>query len=307
MRGDLQAKLLRALDQREVRPVGGDADEAVDARVISATNRDLAAAVEEGGFRRDLFHRLAVVTLRLPPLRERAGDIPRLVARLLSKHGAAGLPVTPEAMRALCAWHWPGNVRELENELTRATLLRREPARLDAGDLSPELRAGPPPPAGGAAFDLRAIEIPDGGIDLAELEKTLIVKALEKTGGNRDEGRRAPRHHPPDAHLPHREAPARLLTPALWRFGQSLRRKCHNFSAARPRVGLARPAARASRMHPPVRRAAVARSVKGCPVRELSTAENRSQKDPTTIVIVVLSVLGAAVLAAVAVGLCAGW
>jgi two-component system NtrC family response regulator len=185
MRSDLQAKLLRALDSGEVRPVGGEREERVEVRVVAATNRDLAAAVEEGAFRRDLYHRIAVVVLRLPPLRDRVEDLPLLVGHLLAKHGAAGLQVAPEAMRLLAAWHWPGNVRELENELRRAVLLRKDPARVGPEDLAAEIRAGPPAGARGpGTFDLRAVEIPEGGIDLAELERTLLRKALERTAGN---------------------------------------------------------------------------------------------------------------------------
>jgi two-component system NtrC family response regulator len=185
MRPDLQAKLLRALERGEVRPVGGEREERTDVRVLAATNRDLAAAVEEGAFRRDLYHRLAVLVLRLPPLRERAGDLPLLVQHLLAKHGAASVEVAPEAMRLLAAWHWPGNVRELENEVRRAVVLRRDPARIGPEDLSPEVRGGPPAGARGrGALDLRSVEIPEGGVDLAELEKTLLRKALERTGGN---------------------------------------------------------------------------------------------------------------------------
>jgi two-component system NtrC family response regulator len=181
-----QAALLRALERHEVRPVGGDREQTVDVRVLAATNRDLPAAVEDGVFRRDLYHRLAVVILRLPALRERVGDLPLLVAHLLDRHGAPGVTVDPEAMRILAAWPWPGNVRELENELLRAVLMRRDPTRIASADLSEALRAGPPAATPGTGtFDLRAFEIPDAGVDLAELEKSLLRKALEKTSGNR--------------------------------------------------------------------------------------------------------------------------
>jgi len=183
MRPDLQAKLLRVLESGEVRPVGGEGEERADVRVIASTNRDLAAAVEEGAFRRDLYHRVAVVVLRLPPLRDRVEDLPLLVRHFLAKHGAAATEVDGEAMRLLAAWHWPGNVRELENELRRAVLLRRAPGRIGAEDLAAEIRAGPPAGAP-RGFDLRAVEIPEGGIDLAELEKALLRKALERTAGN---------------------------------------------------------------------------------------------------------------------------
>ena len=185
MRTDLQAKVLRALDSGEVRPVGGTREVRVDLRLVAATNRDLLAAVEDGAFRRDLYHRIAVLVLRLPPLRERAEDLPLLVNHLLAKHGAAGLSVAPDALRTLAAWHWPGNVRELENELRRAVVLRKDGGRIEAADLSPEIRAGPPSGARPAGrLDLRAVELPEGGVDLAVLEQTLLEKALQRTGGN---------------------------------------------------------------------------------------------------------------------------
>jgi len=185
MRVDLQAKMLRALESGEVRSVGGSREVRVDVRVIAATNRDILAAVEEEAFRRDLYHRISVLVLRLPPLRERGEDLPLLVSHLLAKHGAAGVEVDAGAMRLLTAWHWPGNVRELENELRRAVLLRNDTGRLTAADLSPEIRSGPPPgTAAPGRLDLRDLVLPEGGIDLAELEKTLLRKALERTGGN---------------------------------------------------------------------------------------------------------------------------
>ncbi len=185
MRPELQSKLLRALEGGEVRPVGGERVETVEVRVIAATNRDLTAAVEEGAFRRDLYHRLAVVVLRLPPLRERVEDLPLLVRHLLAKHGAASVEVEEEALQALSRHPWPGNVRELENEIRRVAILRGDPKRVTLADFSPEVRAGPA--EGGRSrggFDLRSLEIPEGGIDLAVLERTLLQKALEKTAGN---------------------------------------------------------------------------------------------------------------------------
>jgi len=132
----LQAKLLRVLDDHRVRPVGGDAAVHVDVRVLAATNRDLAAEVEAGRFRRDLYHRLAVMEIELPPLRARAADIPLLVRHILGRlRGSSGperVRVSARVMAALGAYPWPGNVRELENELRRAHVLARGGAlRLD--------------------------------------------------------------------------------------------------------------------------------------------------------------------------------
>jgi len=186
MRADLQSKLLRVLEQGEVRPVGGDQTVAVDVRVLAATNRDLLAAVEEGAFRRDLYHRLAVVTLTLPALRDRRDDIPLLVKHFLAKHGGAAVEVDPAAMQAFLRYRWPGNVRELENEIRRAILLRREEGVLGVGDLSAPVREGR---AGGSAsgrpaLDLDQVELPEGGLSLTALERVLIERALARTDGN---------------------------------------------------------------------------------------------------------------------------
>jgi transcriptional regulator with PAS, ATPase and Fis domain len=123
MSAAMQVKLLRALQEKTVRKVGGTAEEAVDARIIAATNRDLEEAVADGEFREDLYYRINVIPIRLPPLRERREDIPLLVDHFLDKY-ARELAVAPkrisvEAMRALEAYDWPGNVRELENVIER--------------------------------------------------------------------------------------------------------------------------------------------------------------------------------------------
>ena len=141
---EMQAKLLRVLQSGELRPVGASASVTVDVRVVGATHRDLPRLVEEGRFRSDLYFRLNVVTLELPPLRERSGDVPLLVQHVLTRlahDSGAERPrgVEPAAMAALEAWRWPGNVRELENELQRACALGGDPIRRD--DLSPSLVA----------------------------------------------------------------------------------------------------------------------------------------------------------------------
>ncbi|HSD27541.1 MAG TPA: sigma-54 dependent transcriptional regulator [Vicinamibacteria bacterium] len=123
----VQAKLLRALEAREIQPLGSDATASFEARILVATHRDLAAMVREGSFREDLYYRLNVLRIHIPPLRERPEDIPRLVQQLLKRHasrGAAAPPaVSPEALRALCQHPWQGNVRELSNVLERALIL----------------------------------------------------------------------------------------------------------------------------------------------------------------------------------------
>ena len=121
----VQVRFLRALQEREVRAVGGDGTRAVDVRVVAATNVDLDRAVNEGRFRKDLFFRLNVVSVNVPPLRDRREDIPALVARLMQRHGGEHLVLSPEALEALLAYDWPGNIRELENAIQHAIALSR--------------------------------------------------------------------------------------------------------------------------------------------------------------------------------------
>jgi len=179
----LQVKLLRFLQEEEVRRVGDVRSQKVDVRVVAATSRDLRAAVARGEFREDLLYRLDVVALRLPPLRERAGDIPLLARHFLERFAALrpGDPpreFTPEAMAALEEYRWPGNVRELEHAVERAVILSEGPA-IGEEALPEAVRA----PAGGPA--------PAPGDDLSvkrglrSLEEALIRRALERTGGNR--------------------------------------------------------------------------------------------------------------------------
>jgi two-component system response regulator HydG len=120
----VQARLLRVLQESEVRPVGGSSERKVDARVIAATHVDLTAAVEQGKFRQDLFYRLNVVVLQVPPLRERLDDLPLLAAHFLKKHGGEKPPsLSPDALEAMTGYAWPGNVRELENAVMHAIAL----------------------------------------------------------------------------------------------------------------------------------------------------------------------------------------
>jgi DNA-binding NtrC family response regulator len=176
---DLQVKLLRALQEREILRVGGTARVPIDVRIVAATNQDLERAVREGRFRRDLFYRLNVIPILLPPLRERRTDIPALADHFLARYSEGRKKgFSPEAMRALVAYDWPGNVRELESVVERAVLLGDE-ALIVQADLPLAVRAGIAAPP--AVTDL---DIPDGGIDLEKLEAALIQKALEKAGGN---------------------------------------------------------------------------------------------------------------------------
>lgn len=180
---NLQVKLLRVLQEGEVRKVGGNDTRKVDVRVISATNMDLEEAVSEGGFREDLFYRLAVIPIHLPPLASRREEIPELARHLLDRHRVRmGLEVegiAPEAMEFLLEYPWPGNVRELENILERAMVLTEGPL-IEAGDLPEHVRVPTP-----------QRHLADPGDDLsvkrrvAELERHLIQRALDRTGGNK--------------------------------------------------------------------------------------------------------------------------
>jgi DNA-binding NtrC family response regulator len=177
---DLQAKLMRALQEREVYPPGSAKPIPVDARVIAATNHDLDLAIQQGTFRRDLFFRLNVVGLRLPPLRERKEDIRLLVDHFLERiSGSKDVrhTVSPEAMRLLVLYDWPGNVRELENCLERAAAMSSSPV-LNASDLPAHVRAS------------GTLRVTTGGkqgriVPLAEVEKQTILDALEQLNGDK--------------------------------------------------------------------------------------------------------------------------
>ena len=139
---DLQAKLLRFLQDGEIRPVGANATHAVDARIVAATNRDLLERVRQGKFREDLYYRLAVMTLELPPLRERSEDIAPLARFLLQRQAEEGMPtarLSGQAMGLLSAYAWPGNIRQLQNELVRAATFAEEGV-IQAQDLSEDVR-----------------------------------------------------------------------------------------------------------------------------------------------------------------------
>jgi DNA-binding NtrC family response regulator len=152
----------------------------VDVRVVAATNRDLEGEVREGRFREDLFYRLNVIPIALPPLRARRTDIPLLVDHFLAKCGEPGhsREVAPEALDALVAYHWPGNVRELESVIER-TLLLAEGNVIHLQDLPAAVRSGAARAAAGVP-----VEIPDEGLDLEALERDLVRRALDKAGGN---------------------------------------------------------------------------------------------------------------------------
>jgi transcriptional regulator with GAF, ATPase, and Fis domain len=171
----MQTKLLRVLQNGEIRPVGGERSRMVDVRIIGATHRDLEQMVAAGTFREDLFYRLNVVSIRVPPLRERREDIPLLVSRFVEKYGGGRrLKVTRAAMDRLGAFPWPGNVRQLENEVRRALVLADD--RIDVGELSEEVSRGGPSAARDAGLGLKA--------RVDALETQLVRDALQKTSGN---------------------------------------------------------------------------------------------------------------------------
>ena len=214
MSAALQMKLLRVLQEREFERVGDSHTIKVDVRVIAATNSDLGRLVAEGHFREDLFYRLNVIPVQLPPLRERKEDIPLLVQHFLDKFaGGASLPpsrdasadrrslggggsgerslrktVSQEGLRRLMAYHWPGNVRQLENAIERAVAFSAGRAQIDAGDLPTEIQQAP------EAALASAVTLPENGLDLGEfidgIERDLVQRALERTGGNKGQAAR---------------------------------------------------------------------------------------------------------------------
>jgi len=174
-----QPALLRALSERVIRRVGGETTIPVDVRVIAATNRDLEAAVAEGDFREDLYWRLAVVPLRVPPLRERAADVPALARHLLDELKGEAVTLGPEAVAALQRHPWPGNVRELRNALERALVLRADIGAIVLADL-PDAVRNPPSVLEG----VRSGGFPEEGLDLAQLERECLQRSLQASAGN---------------------------------------------------------------------------------------------------------------------------
>jgi two-component system, NtrC family, response regulator AtoC len=183
MSGGLQAKLLRVLEERSFRRVGGTKDITVDVRVIAATNRDLRQAVESGAFRKDLYYRLQVVTITIPPLRARREDIPLLARHFLeyfSREFKKRLPrLSPDAERLLVQYDWPGNVREVRNVIERAMILE------DTGELLPaHLPAEIVPLTEPSAIEPCQFQLPQAGLILEEVEREFVRQALELTRGN---------------------------------------------------------------------------------------------------------------------------
>jgi transcriptional regulator with PAS, ATPase and Fis domain len=179
-------KLLRVLQEREFERVGDSKTTKVDVRVIAATNSDLQKMVADGQFREDLYYRLNVIPVHIPPLRERRDDIPLLAQHFLEKFrggGTAAVTVSQEAMRRLMSYAWPGNVRQLENAAERAVAFGGSRGQIEAADLPPEVAGAEPPSVSGS------LALPDDGMDLdafvANIERELIQRSLERTGGNK--------------------------------------------------------------------------------------------------------------------------
>jgi two-component system response regulator PilR (NtrC family) len=176
----MQVKLLRVLQEREFRRVGGTKDIAVDVRLIAATNKDLAIETKEGRFREDLYYRLNVIHIPLPPLRERPEDIPLLISHFYQSHAGHDVRVSDAALRLLLDYPWPGNIRELHNVLERCLILGSA-ENIGVDCLPPQVR--------GATAGTTSHDLPEGGLDLdaylAAIERELLLKALERSNGVR--------------------------------------------------------------------------------------------------------------------------
>ena len=179
----LQMKILRVLQEREFERLGDGKTIRVDVRIVAATNADLTKLVKDGAFREDLYYRLNVIQLALPPLRERKEDIPLLVQHFVNKYSAdTRVLVSQDAMRALMAFSWPGNVRQLENAVERGIALLGGRSTFELSDLPPDIQ-------GATISYLPTVEFPDAGVDLPgiveQMECDLIARALSRTGGNK--------------------------------------------------------------------------------------------------------------------------
>lgn len=186
---ELQPKLLRALQEKEVEPVGGTKVQKLDVRIVSATNLNIDKALADGTFREDLYYRLSVIPIHLPPLRERRKDIPLLIRYFCAKHGSDKVNFDKDALETLVMYPWPGNVRELENTVERLLIMRNGDviSRVDLPDKYLENSAA------GSAI----VKLPDDGYPLEQLEREVVVMALERNGWNQTAAARflrVPRH-----------------------------------------------------------------------------------------------------------------
>jgi transcriptional regulator with PAS, ATPase and Fis domain len=181
----LQAKLLRALQEKEIRRVGGVKEIPIDVRVLAATNRDLLKMTEEKRFREDLYYRLNVLSIEIPPLRERRTDIPVLIDYFVKKHTRGTerkIEIESPAKKLLNDYHYPGNVRQLESAIERAILLC-ENDTISTDDLPPEMTQSGP--GGAAASDGNVdFKLPPEGVNFEDVEKSLILQAMDRTDNN---------------------------------------------------------------------------------------------------------------------------
>jgi len=188
----MQAKLLRALQEKEIERVGESKSIKFDARIVAASNLDLKKMVKDGTFREDLYYRLHVIPITLPPLRDRKEDIPLLARHFVQKscrnNNLPARTLTQDAMRALMNYSWPGNIRQLENAVEHAVAMTGQDTEIQARALPEDISA----PA--SSLLLPTVAIPDEGINftqvVSQLERELIVRCLEKTGGNKRQAAR---------------------------------------------------------------------------------------------------------------------
>ncbi len=188
----LQSKLLRAIQEREVERVGDSKPMKVDIRIVAATNSDLRQMVKEGSFREDLYYRLNVIPVRLPPLRARKEDVPLLAHHFIKKscqeNGVAVKPISQDTLRVLMAYDWPGNIRQFENAMEHAVAMSLTANEIGPDSLPEDVRTRSGPAV------VPTVSIPDEGINftnvVSQLERELILRCLEKTGGNKRQAAR---------------------------------------------------------------------------------------------------------------------
>ena len=187
---ELQPKLLRVLQEKEVEPLGGTKPQKLDVRVISATSLNMEKAIADGTFRDDLYYRLSVIPIHLPPLRERRKDIPLLIKYFSAKHGSDKISFDKEALEALSMFAWPGNVRELENTVERLLIMRSSDV-IRFGELPDKFREP------SSSHKNRMVRLPDEGYSLEQLEREIVIEALERNAWNQTAAARflrIPRH-----------------------------------------------------------------------------------------------------------------
>lgn len=186
----MQPKLLRILQEKLVEPVGGNGPQKIDVRIVAATNHDPEAAIAAGNFREDLYYRLAVIPIHLPPLRERREDIPLLIRHFIAKHGDRKITLTPEAQEALTNYSWPGNIRELENAVERLIIMRRSNI-INLEEIADKIRGER------ENRNDKVINLPAQGYSLEQLEKEVVLEALIRHNWNQTSAARflqIPRH-----------------------------------------------------------------------------------------------------------------